>query len=264
LTCNSAGTCTQCVQNAVLKAGACSICPVGCSQCDSQDITKCAGCIRGFVLNNGKCEDSICSKGCIACSSDGKVCTACNNGYTLSKDKCFRCPGRCTGSCNPLNINECTSCMRGFYLENNDCERCGDICLSCTSASVCNACIEGYSLNAATSTCVKNCLFPCQTCSTTSCDTCATGYTKNSVDGNCYVDLTCNPNCENCLPGSYADPSLKCTVCPTERCATCPGGDCEVCFDGYHLSVSGTTKTCVACVNNCLTCFDANTCLLCR
>jgi proprotein convertase subtilisin/kexin type 5 len=117
--------CTVCSDSST-----CSECIVGYSA-----ISDCADCDIGFYPNGGTC--SMCLNAitnCYDCSSD-TVCTQCLDGYKSA----------------PGTTGPCTLCDEFYYMSNtNVCTACFlDLtnCLTCSSSSVCTACMDGFSLS---------------------------------------------------------------------------------------------------------------------
>lgn len=141
------------------------VCNAGCLSCSSSNPNTCLNCIDGYSLQNGYCVP--CASSCKSCK-DGSpsACLSCYSNAFLSDDSCIACTSssNCL-TCLESNKASCTSCPYGYSLNsNNVCDKgCPDNCLSCVSSSVCQVCIEGYSVNSAGS-CLP-CLANCRECS---------------------------------------------------------------------------------------------------
>ena len=156
---------------------------------------------------------------------------------------------------------------------------CPDNCLSCTSSSVCNICIEGYSVSS-NGNCLP-CLSNCRQCSGTQqgvCLSCGKGFFLNT-EGTCSVCTefcsSCNANgCTECVAGYALTSDFQCAKKCTTPCASCSTTDpssCFSCLAGY--SYDQTTSTCIpvtSCAENvCNVCpfgyiLDVNSCFQCN
>ena len=79
------------------------------------------------------------------------------------------------------------------------------------------------------------------------------------MSGKCIPDVSCNPNCDYCPPGSYKDISGSCVKC-SDNCADCDASKCFECVDGFYND-NGNCKTCKG---NCLVCDNEDTCTECK
>ena len=47
--------------------------------------------------------------------SNTSTCRKCDKGYAMKADnKCAKCVGKCSGSCDPKDINFCVGCVDGY------------------------------------------------------------------------------------------------------------------------------------------------------
>ncbi|KAH0576002.1 Cysteine-rich membrane protein 2 [Spironucleus salmonicida] len=181
---NNHQNCYACASGFYLtKAGACqstSTCSTltSCNACDETDNTKCAKCSDGLILNIAKtvCECALgsnlpCQSGyqctpythicaqknacltypvmissCRSCyRSDGRLCYACDTGYTISPTK-LQCVANFScltifgcNTCNPSQPNLCLQCVEGLsiYKDGSLCV-CGSNNKPCEQGYVCN------------------------------------------------------------------------------------------------------------------------------
>ena len=230
-----------------------AVCNAGCIKCSQTDPNKCINCMDGYSLENGNCIP--CTSPCKTCQ-DGQPakCLSCYSNAFLNGEACSTCTAssNCL-TCSSSNLAQCTSCPYGYSLNSdNVCVLgCPDNCLSCTSASVCNICIEGYSVNS-NGTCLP-CLSNCRQCSGTQqsvCLSCGKGFFLNT-EGTCSVCTefcsSCDPNgCTQCVAGYTLTSDFKCAKKCKTPCASCSTTDpssCFSCIAGY--SYDQTTSSCV-------------------
>ena len=159
----------------------CVECLLGCSFCDSGDITICYHCSTGYYMNSQK--DCVgCPTGCKSCESES-VCNQCESGYRLINGVCsVSCKHPCS-DCLVGHPNNCTECYGGYAL-NAGTYACKED-LSCNDNSTCQFCPRKYFLdNGTCSTC--NVPSTCEKCSSfdaTVCTQCKVGYYLSA--GNC-------------------------------------------------------------------------------
>lgn len=184
---------------------------------------------------------------CSSCNQS--ICNSCQSGYYLSNDK-TQCIQKCvqdSNSCYNCTSNiTCTSCAPENYLSNSGfCVPClTSNCAECkTSTQKCDLCYVGFTLYN-NSLCVPACK---TTGKTPNCAKCKGGSDK----------ITCN----QCLPGSYIDPSYNyCVACPI-NCLTCTNATtCQSCSLSYYLSLD---YQCLNCPVGCQNCTDFSVCASC-
>ena len=137
----------------------CQVCPRDTASCEPDGTISCKA---GYKYNptDRKCE--ACEPGTYAAGTGNTICLPCPAGtYTTAtaSKKCTACeagtymPDSGSTFCTPLpenasaNKNEganAFSCNTGFYQDGNECRPCSDDCLSCSSATSCSVCKEGY------------------------------------------------------------------------------------------------------------------------
>ncbi|KAF9551262.1 hypothetical protein CPC08DRAFT_755060 [Agrocybe pediades] len=129
----------------------CDSCGAKCTSCQIPNFSvastinqlQCTGCLRGFVLSNGKCIDKCpagtfvspqdnltclpCSSSCGTCMGSADFCLTCTSGQLASSGQCVStCPsntfsssGSCIkchpdcASCSGPSFNQCSSCPAG-------------------------------------------------------------------------------------------------------------------------------------------------------
>jgi hypothetical protein len=219
LECTSKGNCTKCKNEFIVEKGICiNSCPDGkvlfngqCVQCaDSKckkcltETTKCVECNAPYVLNGDTCND-VCTDGfytfgakCIQCPdnctkcSGTKSCTACQQGYFLSKGECRRecpegefpdCKTNACLQCNPACANcfdstpeSCIKCAAGYFKENKLCvasknckpgfyadKKTGNcaackiaMCDDCPDGKLCKTCLRGFQLAKNGALCIQS------------------------------------------------------------------------------------------------------------
>ena len=120
-----------------------------------------------------------------SCNSDSS-CTDCGvatSFYLTANSTCMACPtlANCL-QCDATATATCTLCAYGHYLDSNsDCQACPSGCTTCSSSTVCDVCMSGYtlSLSVTQGECII-CIAPCVTCKDRAslCVSCENGYTK--------------------------------------------------------------------------------------
>lgn len=191
--------------------------------------TDCKICNEKFFLKTGDCEK--CSAFCTQCSS-GDLCQTCEKGFVLitGATSDFKI---CSGSCPVKSfekvaadgIKTCKDCLTG--------------CQSCTSATTCALCQEGFFSTAGGSATVPDkctaCPFNCKTCKgVNQCTLCKLGFFALNVYG---VDV-----CYSQCPAAYfqktigtAPPVLTCEKCGSD-CDRCDSDiKCRLCKTGYFI-----------------------------
>ena len=133
--CTSITSCDECESGLVWfnSLERCVECLLGCSFCDSDNITICYNCSTGYYMNSDdKCVG--CPTGCKDCESD-TVCKQCDSGYRLVNDVCSVACNHPCSNCEVDKPNACLECFGGYtyHPNNNTCE--SD--LSCNDNSTC-------------------------------------------------------------------------------------------------------------------------------
>ena len=276
----SGGSCISCSGNCSVCAGTdCGACKVGfklngdCKLCSD----NCDACPDHYYLSSGVCKP--CIDYCLSCSS-GTNCNKCEQGY-FYEDSCVPCPDDCE-TC--FNSTICLTCAAGFYVNSLGlCKNCDDskcscsnpyyfnsskvcnscelTCSECSSNSLCQKCITGYSLDSSLS-CYK-CPSFCESCSDSGCLQCKKGFAlKNKIclpcSANC-LDCYTLTICKECQAGFYLTASFDCRPC-SSNCYTCTESSCTLCNPGYIFDSSGS---CINPIENCLIYSDSETCSYC-
>ena len=170
--------CLSCWPNAFLTGTSCTKCNSSCITCAANAPNSCTSCAAGKILNlnTNTCdntnENSTCGQNCGNCrqssGSTNQTCTLCLPGYVLQGGNCVQCPAGCSVCTlnSGSNIPSCSICTIGYFYNSIGltCEKCGGTwCASCTNASVCTACMTGYTLSN-TGSCEITCAYPCSSC----------------------------------------------------------------------------------------------------
>ena len=201
-------------------------------QCQKTDKTnsKCILCEKGYVLQNGKCFDTLNCK-----SRPYGDCMQCNNNYCLNHDYgCINTNIDHCRRCDSSDINRCTACEPGYRLDekNNECIKCKKGCATCTNETNCGSCKEGYFLTKRETRAgdydveCKKCLKGCKSCfDEFSCISCKEGFYN--------------------VRGNKDEENMVCGKC-SEGCLECDGPlNCLKCDEKYYLAASGISKYCL-------------------
>ncbi|ESU36296.1 Variant-specific surface protein, partial [Giardia duodenalis] len=216
---NSNG-CTSCESSKALSyegegnTGTCkSECKPNANNCEKCELTVdgtayCSKCKDANQFpQNGVC--SAAAGKAITCTTKGTgVCDKCANGLLRMNGGCYettKLPGKNVCKEVTQDGDTCRTEAPGYHLNNNDLVTCSVGCKTCTSNTVCTACMDGYVKT--DNKCTK-CATGCVTCtgSTTACDTCSTGYYKSGTtcvsctESNSDKTITGVANCANCAP----------------------------------------------------------------
>lgn len=192
--------------------------------------TECIFCEDGFILQNGKCLDTLNCK-----ERPNGNCVKCRKNYCLNSlhgcsniniDHCVRCDND--------DLSKCTGCEAGYRLdeEKNVCVRCKEGCSTCSDDNNCGSCEKGYFVkkmetrNGAYDAECGKCKEGCKDCGDeNSCISCKEGY---------FI-----------VKGNDNDENLVCGECP-EGCVECNGHlNCIKCDEGYYLAASGHSTFCL-------------------
>ena len=192
--------------------------------------SKCILCEKGYILQNGKCFDTLnCNKrplgNCVQCKNNFCL----NNKYgclNTDIDNCERCDSN--------DINKCTGCKSGYRLdeENNICLKCKKGCVVCTNETNCGYCKEGYFMkkretkNGEYDVECEKCNKGCKDCyDKESCISCKEGYYR--------------------IKGNEEEENLVCGKC-SEGCIKCNSRlNCLKCNEKYYLAASGNSNYCI-------------------
>lgn len=132
----------------------------------------------------------------------------------------------------------CATCGPGFFHSSGICLKCSSRCLTCSDASTCGMCEDGFTLNGGTA-CTK-CTSPCLTCSTspTTCTSCIRPYYLGGSN-NCRLCTAANcdscsadgTQCVNCLrPFSRLPNAGVCYQCSSPLCYHCNSANTSQCL----------------------------------
>ncbi|EDR26223.1 protein serine/threonine kinase, putative [Entamoeba dispar SAW760] len=201
----------------------------------------CSSCVDGYIMTtSGVCV----SKESVSCSVVSKsTCLSCDDS-----SKYFNGKGCVSGTEHCLKTNNdgtCVECLfseteEKYYLStdsdgNTICSEQNDNFCSLYTKSVCRSCVDGYYNN-------QNKCLPCNA----TCSKCV-----NSKD-----------SCYECQSG-YILQGESCIVSETTNCKMMliseSSQQCAICNDGYYRD----GKVCSKCIENCVSCANANGCLMC-
>lgn len=246
--------------------GKCGRCPSNCEDCET-DSKTCKRCAVGsaFIYYEGK-NTGLCAKctdNCKMCYSNTTTnelrCQYCVDGYGLVfkndekiSNTCLPCEDENCLECRS-NYSVCTKCSEGFFLNDQKCEMCPEGCPTCTNATKCNECDEGYGFDAH-GTCVA-CDEGCKKCINdgTYCTEVKEGYgfilgeDKNRTG----AVMECPENCKICT-----DNAKMCSQCSPEF--------------GQRIDQNGASMgECEKCSTNCYDCLfyeaeDREECIHCN
>lgn len=154
--------------------------------------TKCA---TGYSVDAATGVCKACASFCNKCDISGAgLCdiNQCTVGYTRDPTSllCVNCLNACP-NCSPTDPSVCLNCGLNRFLSNSICLVCSSNCMTCTSATVCTNCIEGYLL--INSKCYSPPPFPCLGyTSSLTCSGCFKGFSlANNV---CSFSNSCSSN----------------------------------------------------------------------
>lgn len=252
-----------------------------------------------FINDQGvcrPCNDQRYNTGCLSCSTDGKECTKCDDGYYLLNGVCTKCSG---GSMCKTCTNQgvCTKCKTSAFAPAfglnaaKRCVRCASPqCVDCNADSTkCRKCANGgvgigergFGVDAAAG---------CSQCSDSLCGFCSTNsakcwgclsddarlfYPYQNAAGKCTRGtvtgcLFYNKDgaCRECDEG-FIKTGVTCDKlpkCKDAKCADCRGNTsrCRTCIRSNYFST--TQKKCMTCsVPRCDKCSNGgrSSCLVC-
>ncbi|ELP83904.1 protein serine/threonine kinase, putative [Entamoeba invadens IP1] len=177
------------------------------------------------------------NKGCIHCLNGFYYNHINTNDISGVESECVPCVNNCK-TC--YNSTLCTSCLKGYYLNSlMECQSLGELSVKCNltlpTGGGCAICNDGYyKFNSDCKNCDKSCL----TCfDATSCLSCNTNYYRLSTTQKLCLPFSEMLNCEN-------KTEIGCSRCLSEY---------------YELN-----HICYKCIDNCISCEDANSCEKCK
>ena len=242
---------------------ACSI--SNCSYCKEAGV--CSECNASFALNEttGQCERVCQVDNCEVCSSDGKSCTTCADGYTASGSTCVKTPCEIANCDKTTTVGECAclQCATGYHII-------GKVCIEDPKEQKCTDYPNSACLDFNQNECSQYCT--CEACPDMSnrfakwkggCKNNAVrSKTESGADGNTCVICdpeTCeycgdNGMCLKCVNENWTKAKGKCTEPATDPCAeytqdkcydkagnVCTNCDCPTCNSKYK-EWDGTCK----------------------
>ncbi|CAK63285.1 unnamed protein product (macronuclear) [Paramecium tetraurelia] len=198
-------------------------------ECDEEKPYKCLNCLA-------KCQES-----CLQCSTQGKGCLQCKEGYR-------NIDNMCETICGDGYVTADEQCDDGNFIFEDGCHQCLKVCTIGCSACIdgsCTDCHEGYQYFK--QQCIKidenfhdpRCNSDCLECSIErhGCLKCQSGY--NNIDNRCY-SICGDQNkldIEKCDDGNFIfeDNCHQCDFnCPIS-CSNCIEGVCIRCYEEFFL-----------------------------
>ncbi|ESU40914.1 Variant-specific surface protein, partial [Giardia duodenalis] len=215
------GTCGEgCVVNTDQSPGNCKVCGLTvegtayCSACSVDSEYPQNGVCAPKATRAATCSDSPVS---------GGVCNTCTDGYFRMSGGCYetdRYPGKSVCTAVASNGNTCQTAADGYYLNGGNLVTCPEGCKTCSSASACTVCMDGYVKIGSAQTCTK-CDASCLTCETSAstCTACASGYylsgsARTSCESN-SGSVTGVKGCASCAPPTTPPGPVTCYVTQT-------------------------------------------------
>ncbi|ELP93825.1 protein serine/threonine kinase, putative [Entamoeba invadens IP1] len=223
--------CFLCEPYYFLMNKTCTKCPDYCIQCTS--LSKCLICQPKYFLLNGTCE--LLTSG-VGVSNRNVV--SCPSGYISVNNSCLSCESLSYTNCSMCEKGKCTKCSQDkmYIADQTLCS--GNFCSEFVDAEACSKCYECFSLNIQHKCVLK--IAHCVTYNMTYCMECEENYTL--FQNKCYTaDNKClqktSERCFRCIMGYYPDVTSKlCTSC-SENCSSCLNSTtCLICKDNYYLS----------------------------
>ena len=198
--------CTECPSGKALKYGSDGTkgtCGEGCTTGTGQGACKaCDLTVEGTAYcseyatdseypQNGVCASTT-SRTAATCKTNSVsngACTSCSDGFFLMEGGCYetsRYPGKSVCTTVASSGGTCQTAADGYYLNGGTLVTCPVGCKTCSDASTCTDCTDGYVKISNAQTCSK-CDASCLTCETsaTKCKECASGYYKTASGGTC-------------------------------------------------------------------------------
>ncbi|KAL4500374.1 hypothetical protein ABPG72_003325 [Tetrahymena utriculariae] len=238
----------------------CIQCPSNCLSCTANEI--CFRCENGFILINGKCQNSVCKngqifvyqslkceycdEGCTQCFGKTSNCLNCQQNYYLWNNQCLQtCPYGFYKQLSDLNqsVNdniELTKNNQQIGMTSNYCSPCHKTCSDCIDPSQndCSSCPPNYYLNVQDKSCKKSLLSNCIVAlSEAVCLICDAYY---FLQNNKCQPTSCSPNfyavsVDNLTGFLSVQPSYKCLPC-SYGCEECiDQNKCLQCSKGFQL-----------------------------
>nr|Q03185.1 RecName: Full=Major surface trophozoite antigen 11; Flags: Precursor [Giardia intestinalis]AAA02687.1 surface protein 11 [Giardia intestinalis] len=244
----SAGTasdCTECPTGKALKygndgtkgtcgegcttgqgSGACKTCGLTidgasyCSECDTQNEYPQNGiCTSTTARTVATCKNSNVANG---------ICSSCTNGFLRMNGGCYettKFPGKSVCEGANADADTCKAPVPGYKVEAGKLVMCSKGCDTCSDATTCTKCGDGYTKIENSQTCTK-CDSSCETCTgaATTCKVCATGYYKTALGESTCTSCENDSNgvigvkgCLNCAPPSSSTGSVLCYLMKGEN-----------------------------------------------
>lgn len=167
----------------------------------------------------------------------------------------------------------CVECFKlanvGYFSDGTYCGMCKANCKTCTDASNCNVCQDGY-FKSGSGDCVA-CATNCKYC------------TSATVCTECYPEFFVKNNvCNRCKDEGWIVSGLNCVKsCQNDNaeCVSCDGANCIKCKPNFFINTLDKTKCiscteiyhwrdpeglCYRCDPNCVKCSSKETCLKCK
>lgn len=222
--------------------------------CNGYDLQTglCFACVNGYQNNNGVCvqittgQASQATNGIttvssmtttvvtidVNCaSSQGNVCNACNQGYSLNGNQCIQVQNPDPYCLRYANFS-CIACVNNYVLSaNSTCTI--QYCQTMLQNGTCGQCISGYNLTNQGTACVRvTTISNCDTVSNGVCVKCSNGYYLNNsgqcapTRANCAVYNPNNGLCITCPPLYNLAPD---SYCMESVCRISNGGVCIQC-----------------------------------
>ena len=273
--CNN-NKCDECYAGYVPNEnGVCTKCSNNCLNCNTNDLSKCNKCFKGFGLIGNECKNCD-DKNCNKCDDNTNICQECKKGYVLIEGKCDKKDNSFDSWCKTyiytISIlklwKKCIECIGPTYLENNKCIECKDKnCSECSKDEkgneICNKCMDGFGL--VDGLCIK-CSNDCLNCDKDGCLKCNNHfYLSNKICKECSETCVECQNNENSCTKCISNKALK-----NNQCEVCDGCDfcyydsnfkkiCETCNSGTFYK----DAKCNDCMKGCAKCSNQNSCISC-
>ena len=236
-----------------------------------------SACPDGSFANVATLSCDSCHADCFTCQYAATTCTGCHNSSSLPFLQSGQCVAQCGDAFYPANSTS------GLF----SCSPCESPCVTCTTATYCLSCIDGYMVS--NGQCGTSCppgyyfdttASACAACSS-ECLVCTSAIFCQLCSANHYIsstNSTHNQCTASCPSGSFANALLGACQSCIYPCQTCSSTlDCLSCQAGaLHSSrclsscpdttfLNTTATTCDNCGGNCLTCVNTATqCLSCQ
>lgn len=195
---NTLGHCASCYFEAGayyrLSGTACVQCSQsGCASYSTSCV--CLSCQEGYQFVNSQC--IACQNlHCNTCQNNVRSCQVCAVRYGLTSSACIQCVQSACLNCDG-DTTKCVTCETGYYNNAGTCYRCQASCTTCTAATVCSSCNNGYYLMA-NGRCKSMPSYCVQVDEKGECSKCGYGYM--TMLGNC---VPCSTSLFNVLYMSY-------------------------------------------------------------